>query len=98
MVVKLAIALSMQPSKIGASEMTNAITRNAMRAANLPVGDKSNIRPIGFDLEFRFFDGQKKITKDVSDLSAAIYQTVNAALTLDMAISAIHIEPIYGEK
>ena len=80
--------------------MTNhaPATKNGVRAKDLPVGDKSNIKPIGFDLEFRFFDGNKKITKDVSDLSAAIYQTVNAALTLDMAVSAIHIEPIYGEK
>lgn len=76
----------------------NPVSKTAMRAKDLPVGDKSNVKAVGFDLEFRFFDGQKKITKDVSDLSAAIYQTVNAALTLDMAITAIHIEPIYGEK
>ena len=73
-------------------------SKNALRAKDLPIGDKSNIKPIEFVLEFRFFDGNKKITKVVSDLSAAIYQTVNAALTLDMAVSAIHIEPIYGEK
>ena len=76
----------------------NPVPKNGMYAKDLPVGDKSNVKVTGFDLEFRFFDGQKKITKDVSDLSAAIYQTVNAALTLDMAIAAIHIEPIYGEK
>lgn len=77
---------------------SNPFPKTGIRAKDLPVGDKSNVKVVGFDLEFRFFDGQKKITKDVSDLSAAIYQTVNAALTLDMAIAAIHIEPIYGEK
>ena len=72
--------------------------KNDLRAKDLPVGDKSNIKATGFDLEFCFFDGHRKITQNVSDLSAAIYQTVNAALSLDMAVSAINIEPIYGEK
>mgnify|MGYP000334837381 CR=1 FL=1 len=72
--------------------------KNGLWAKDLPIGDKSNIKPIGFDLEFRLLDGNKKFTKNVSDLSAAIYQTVNAALMLDMAVSSIHIEPIYDEK
>ena len=76
----------------------STIPKNGCDAGDLPVGDKSNIKAIGFDLEFHFLDGQVKITKDVSDLSAVIYQTVNAALALDTAIAAIHIEPIYGEK
>lgn len=75
-----------------------SICKNGCRAADLPVGDKLNIKVIGFDLEFCFFNGQKKITKNASDLSDVIYQTVFAALTLDMAIAAIHIKPIYVEK
>ena len=71
---------------------------NVTRAKDLPADDKSNVKVTGFDIEFTFIGGATKNTKDVSDLSAAIYQTVNAALTLDMAIEKITLDPIYGEK
>ena len=61
--------------------------------------DKSNIKVTGFNIEAQFLDGgQTKKLNDVSDLSAAIYQICNAALVLDMQVSAIKVIPMYGNK
>jgi hypothetical protein len=79
------------------SILAAALNPKAMKASELP-SDMSNIKATGFNVECKFLSGTSKTFKDVSDLSAVIYQACNAALLLDMPIGQIIIEPIYGEK